>query len=517
MGEFSFLLQAPAAFLSLLWLTAALLSLWFKGSRDYRRLASSIACGLFAAGIIFAFCKPAFRVLNDETAFLNMAQALLATLKPGRGPEWMWLAGALKPVEDIAPFRPVLFPVLTALAGIGGKVTAWHAFMVNFLATGALFALLAHKCRGLYASAAVLLAILSGAVFWISVASAGYDILSLCLGCTTVLLLQRYRSAPSSAAFVALLGAALCFAQTRIEGALGFGILWLSLLSRARALTKPEKATLLLAPLLLLPVLFQRLNFYPHVELNSVGELVAPGFVPGNSWEFLKAFFLEAFGPFPVLLHWIGLWGLWKKCRCRAPQVWIPVAIYLGIYLAFLFFFHDGGIRHPFQARLYLPFSFLLVWAAAAFPRTRMERRVVLVATIAQLAFAIPHIRTGYLYFLHPSVEEVAALREWVEKSPEKALIVTFNSGSAAAFGRAAVRPQTFDRLQPWIRETVEKEKIGPVWIMETWPPHKMAIVTSVAEGDTKPVGETQLSGMRQLRVRELVTFPAGPRAPEPK
>ena len=509
---------APAAAICFLWLFAGTLALLAKLPRKKLvRVGIAAAAGLSAAGLIFISCPPAFRVLYDETAFLNSAQALLATGKPGRGQEWIWSGGTLVPLEDIPPFRPALFPLLTAAAGLWAGPAPWHGFLVSFLAAAVLLTLVFLAAETPRKAALQCAFVLGGAVFCFTAASSGYDMLSLGLGFLTCLLLHRYERQRSSTALGALLAAGLCFAHTRNEGILGFLILWLYLAVREWKNTNlASKALMPLALPLLVPLVAQRLDFYPHVEVGGLGDLLSPAHMPGHFLELARAFFFEPFGPFPVLVHWLGAWMLVRN-RARLGVVAIPTGLFLVALLLLLLAFHEGGIRHPFQARLYLPFSFLFcLWAGSAWDSGTRWRSAAMVVAAVQLALCFPVLRQGYAYYRHRLVDEAAAIKELVEKSPPRSMFVYFSSGMAAAFGRASVRPKTFERDRPSFDAMARRESVGPVFLVESWPPHQGTITTSLEEGEARLVEEIPLPGLRYLRVLEL-TSPAGPPVQAPK
>lgn len=470
-----------------------------------------------AAGLIFTACPPAFRVLYDETAFLNSAQALLVTGRPGLSQEWTWSGGMLSPLEEVPSFRPALFPLLVAIPGFPVGPAAWHGFFVSFFATGGLFALLCFCARSTAEAAFRCALTAGGAVFCFTAASSGYDLLSLSLGFLSCLLLYKYESERKAATLAALLGAGLCFAHTRNEGILGFLAVWVWLaLRRRREMSFSSRLLMGCSLILLAPLIAQRIAFYPHVELHEIDELVSPVHLPGNVMQLLKAFFFDFTGPFPVLVHYLGAWFLVARLKEHGEAA-IPVFSFLAALLLFLMCFHAGGVQHPFQARLFLPFSFALCYCAASAWRAGPRWRAFGLATIGvQLALCIPNLQKGYLYFQHDLVSEAAVLRPLVENSPPKAVFVYFSSGMAAAFGRPGVRPKTFERDKAAFSEMLKREAAGPVYLVESWPPHKGTTVTTLREEETRLLEEIPLPGLRYLRVLEL-TSAAGTPAPEPK
>jgi hypothetical protein len=110
---------------------------------------------------------------------------------------------------------------------------------------------------------------------------------------------------------------------------------------------------------LVLPLLVQRVLTWGNFE-NPPG--VAPfsfGHLRDHLPVFVHSFFFDARGPYPIVLHWLGVIGLGLSLRKAKEFAWVPVAY--GIFLLGLLLAHHFGLaNHPTQVRLFLLLSFSL-------------------------------------------------------------------------------------------------------------------------------------------------------------
>jgi len=519
---------APAALLCFALLLAFSTALVLTGEklRLWRRCGPAWA--LLTASVVFALCGPSFRGLNDETSFLNIANALWVTGKANSYPEWIWKSGELIPYFERLTFRPVLFPALLLIPRMLLGQSWMFGFALNFVVVAALFFFAFKRGdRGAnFSSLFAILVLAANPVLCLSAASSGYDILSLGFAALSFVALYRYQASRDSILLGIAVFSAACFASTRIEGILAMALICLFAFPTARAGRSWTRdfSIILVGAILVLPVLVQRTTYYPHVDIKSAQDMVNWANVWPHAISFVSGFFLELFGPFPILTHAIGavfLVGRWRSGwlnECKA------LLLFLSIYLLFLFLFHDGNLKLPFQARLYLPFSVALCLAAAEWliVETRQRYRQLLSAAfLAQLAISLPVMQKGVVYFVPPIEEEFNAVKNFVASHEEKSIYIYLNPGPISAFGKAAIQPKTFDRNRDWFRQMVSEESLGPIYLIEAWPPQKGARPLTLEEGDSKLLQEVQMKHLRTLRFYEInasaVSRGPAPKSPQPQ
>ena len=138
-----------------------------------------------------------------------------------------------------------------------------------------------------------------------------------------------------------LLFGLICFASVRYETimALPFTVAGLYLLEGKDVLRKVQIQTIVVGAVMILPLLVQRYLTWGSFE-NPPDR--AP-FSLQNAAEylpiFLKSFFYEGNGPYPILLHWFGLGGLFLAARRLKGVSMIPL-VFLGFVLALLVSHH---------------------------------------------------------------------------------------------------------------------------------------------------------------------------------
>jgi hypothetical protein len=203
------------------------------------------------------------------------------------------------------------------------------------------------------------LALLMSPILAIVSTSAGYDLCSLVIAFALYLLLQRYNEKRDAGTLEAIFYGLVCFASVRYESiaAVPLVIAGLILFEGLAWTKKVSLQTLVFCSLLMLPLFVQRYLTWGNFE-NPPG--VAPfsfGHLLNHLPVFLRSFFLDTQGPYPILLHWLGLVGLVLAMRKLREFTWIPLA-YALFLLTLLLAHHFGFANHPTQVRLFLPLSF---------------------------------------------------------------------------------------------------------------------------------------------------------------
>ncbi len=511
---------APASLACFFLLLTFSLPISFGKLKPRRYCVVPLFVCLGAVLIVFNTSPPKFRVLNDETSFLNIAEALKTTGKANVYPEWIWAEGKLIPQYEKLSFRPVLFPAILAISGFIFPNPSTLGFALNFLALLVLYFavfLTFKKSNGHWIGYLGVLALVANPMLGFVATSSGYDLLALVFGFFTWLSWRNHVREPSTRNIGATLFACACFASTRVEGALAFGILAASLVPDiAKSRNRVAAWIWGLAVILTLPNLLLRAAYYPHAEITSLNDLVSGTFFPANARSLIFGFFLRPFGPMPTIFHFLGVLALALFCK----KIWalrnLPLLTYLCVYLAFLLCFHDGMLELPFQSRLFLPFSFaacLAVVRLAAAARFNFVRPAIYCGFLIQLFLGISVLHRGVV-FSEPLIEkEFEAVKNFVESHHSKTIFIYANPSLISAFGRAAVQPRTFDRDRAAFKKMVAAESIGPIILIESWPQVKGISPSTLGNGDTIILEEVSLGNLRTLRFSEI-SANAVPREP---
>ncbi|MGE3262144.1 MAG: hypothetical protein AB7K68_10220 [Bacteriovoracia bacterium] len=356
--------SGPIALLGLL--------LWLRSLKDiiewpnFRGEWPLAALALLSSAIIFLSVSVDFKVLSDETNLLSVANMLTLFGKASNTElvtHYYHLPHAL---NFAMPTRPVLFPVLISLVQHAVGVHHWAPFVVNFALTFVLFWLTLHWARRMLSASlspvlVSTLALLMSPVLAIVATSAGYDLCSLVFAFALFLLLGRYNEKRDARTLQAIFYGMVCFASVRYESIAAFPLLVLGLVlfERLAWIKKVSAPVLGFVALLLLPLVLQRYLTWGNFE-NPPG---VPAFSLSHLWHhlpvFLRTFFLDPSGPYPILLHWLGMGGLLLSLRTLREYGWLPLCY--GLFLVCLLLAHHFGFAdHPTQARLFLPLSFAL-------------------------------------------------------------------------------------------------------------------------------------------------------------
>ncbi len=332
----------------------------------FRPLWKTWLAALLGATVVFASTQIDFKVLSDETNLLSVANMLAVFGKASNTEMWQYYYHTYHALDVAVPSRPILFPVLTALVHMVVGLRWWSPFVVNFLSLAVLFAMVLRWAENqiperLLPRSTTLLALLMSPILSIAATSAGYDLVSLTVGFGCFLLLLEYERRRDAATLECLFFGLICFASVRYESivALPFTAAGLYLLEGNAIFKKVSPQTVCAGAFMILPLLVQRVLTWGSFE-NPPG--VAPFSVQHairHFPTFAQSFFLNGAGPYPILLHWLGLGGLALAIKRLRGVGMIPL-VFSGFVLVLLLSHHFGIASHPTQARLFLPLSFSL-------------------------------------------------------------------------------------------------------------------------------------------------------------
>jgi hypothetical protein len=350
----------PVTFLAFILWAYSIFSLskihWAKNQREW---GISGLWALAAASVAFLSTAVDFKVLSDETNLLSVANMLTLFGKASNTEMWLYYYHTFHALDVSVPSRPILFPVLTALVQSVVGLKSWSPFVVNFFCLVGLFFLtlewgrrrLSHLARP-----TVSLALLMSPVLLIVATSAGFDLCSLFFGFLSFLLLGRFLEKKEEAVEQALYFSLVCFASVRYESIVALPLVagWVWWQDRGRP--PPWKLFALLVPLLW-PLFVQRYLTWGSFENPADKAPFSLLHLREHAPIFLRSFFIDGRGPYPILLHWLGAFGLlWFLRRAKISSL-LPLGY--GFFLSVLLLAHHFGFAdHPTQVRLFLPLSF---------------------------------------------------------------------------------------------------------------------------------------------------------------
>lgn len=496
-------------------------SLWQIRPRDRAERAAwywPIGLGLLGAAWAFGSVSVDFKVLSDETNLLSVANMLAFFGKASNTESWLYYYHTYHPLDIQVPTRPVLFPLFTSIVHAVAGVAPRSPFVVNFICLSALIALAVRWARAMPGPAYVNMALgffacLMSPVLLINATSAGYDVCSLLFGFLAFTLYARFVARRDDASLVALFLTLFCFASVRYESIVALplvavGVWWLD---RRRPIPYGLYAAI---GVLLVPVFLQRYLTWGSFE-NPPG--VAP-FSPAHFRDhfvpFVKAFFLDANGPYPILLHWAGLAGFALVVKGGREDHLLPLGY--GVFLFVLLLSHHFGFAgHPTQARLFLQLSFalsLLGLYALARAGDRLDARVVLAVFALLTLHHQTYARHDPLMTQLTMTREMRHLRDFLAAAGKPGdLFVYDRPGQLSALGLSAVSWNDFHANQAGYLENRDKNLYGRI-IMIDRPQFKgqdpeTALVRRGYQ--LRPFVEHQLTPDERLRVSELSRWPA--------
>jgi hypothetical protein len=472
---------------------------------------------LIGATVIFASSSVDFKVLSDETNLLSVANMLTVFGKASNTEMWQYYYHNYHALDVSVPSRPILFPLFTSLVQNVVGVKWWAPFVVNFIFLVLLYYMVLQWALRILPErflprSTTLLALLMSPVLSIASTSAGYDLVSLAVGFASYLLLLEYAARRDAATLECLLFGLVCYASVRYESimAIPFTAAGLFLLEGKGILRKLPVQTYVMAGVMMLPLVVQRALTWGSFE-NP------PGVAPFSLWHaakygpiFLQSFFIDGSGPYPILLHWLGVGGLVVAVRRMKDVGMIPL-VFLGFVLLLLLSHHFGRADHPTQVRLFLPISFGLCLLAVYFLReleTYVDPRYLLMV-FAVLVF---HHRE---YAIHDPLtaqltmtREVRHIRDYLAQDSRPGdLFVYDRPGQLSAIGLSAISWTKFKEEKKSYLENLRAGLYNRILLIDR-PQYKPKNPGEWALDQdlyrVKPLRKHELTPEEHLRIAEL-------------
>lgn len=433
----------PVTFLAVLAWVYSLWALFSPEWKERKREWGINGCwALVGAAVVFGSTQIGFKVLSDETNLLSVSNMLTIFGKASNTISWTYYYHTFHAIDVSVPSRPILFPVLAALVQSVVGLRYWAPFVVNFFCLfGLLFLAEAWACRrlGAYGRALAWLALLMSPVLAITSTSGGFDVCSLFFGFASFLLLFRYAEHREENALRALVFTLVCFASVRYESIVALPVAAAAVWWIRRSV--PWKlcgvALLLLAPLFVQRYLtWGSFENPPGVPAFSLGHF-RDHFLP-----FLSAFFVYGRGPYPILLHWLGVAGM--LLALRRPRAETLATAAFGFFLFVLLLSHHFGFAdHPTQVRLFLPLTFALSLLALYFLRqfsAQLDLRAVVVLFLLLFVHHHQYALSDPLSTQLTMTREVRHLRDFLADEGNRGdLYVYDRPGQMMALGQGAV------------------------------------------------------------------------------
>jgi hypothetical protein len=480
---------------------------WQERKAEWRKSAAWALAGTLVA---FLSTSVDFKVLSDETNLLSVANMLALFGKASNTEMWLYYYHTYHALDVSVPSRPILFPLLTALVhGLVG-MRSWSPFVVNFACLFGLLFLAIEWGRvrlPAWGRALTWLALMMSPVLLIVSTSAGFDLSSLLFGFLAVLLLRR-SLAGGERETRALILTLVCFASVRYESiaALPLVVAGLWLADRKRPIPWDLYLT---AVILVLPLFVQRYLTWGTFENPPDTPPFSLRHMAQHGPAFLHSFFVDGRGPYPILLHWLGLAGLLSLLRRPRLQELLPLA-YGAFLLVLLLSHHFGLAGHPTQVRLFLPLSFALSLLGLVF-LAKVASKLDFRALLALFAVLFVH---HHQYSVHDPLttqltmtREVRHIRDFLaEEGKAGDLHVYERPGQLTALGRSSVNWNYFRDNKMALIENLRKKLYQRIIVIEHvrygGPPEE----TSLSRDGYRltPLREHQLTPDFRLRISRL-------------
>lgn len=457
-----------------------------------------LALSFLGAVTIFLSMEVGFKVLSDETNLLSVANMISQFGMASNTEQWIYYYHTYHPLDFSVPSRPIFFPVLTAIVHFFNGMQWWSPFVVNFFAFWGLgFLSLQLVPRDRIFPWLAILSLLMSPVLLIVSTSGGFDLLSLFFAVCVFTFWKKWIREEKEEYLLALLASIFCFSSVRYESIVLLP-LFLALHPRAIGQFGWKWIPCLL---FLVPLVIQRVLTWGTFE-NPAG-------VPAFSFrhlvdhlpDFGKSFFWNTKGPYPVVLHWLGIVGLFLILK-DGKKYLFPL-VYSLFLLVLLLSHHFGFAGHPTQVRLFLPLSFALVFLGLIpLRRWKMASPIFLVAyallTFHHASYAISDPLTTQLTM----TREVRHIRDFLKQSHPNDLYVYDRPGQLSALGFSAISWHHFQQNREKYLEDVSRGLYQNLYFIDR--PTYGTVRPPVEHLKSLTVREHQLSPEEKLRISKF-------------
>ena len=337
--------------------------------------------------LIFVISPPRFKVLTDEANLIGVSMMMHADKTAAMPIEGIYADFAPPQFLTQIDKRPVLFPFLVSLTHAVVGYSPMNGLILNFiLASALLFSMYLSACKVMPRTYGVLsiLMLASTPLFVVYATSSGFEVLNILFMILSFLVLMEvYEHRDDTKTAELLLLTLLLLAQCRYESLIIlplFVIILLPLFWQQKFLSKMSLWGCLM-PLFLLPVVWQRLLYLNHQEINKIGYNL---FQSVNAPFSLKSlvqhlddniYVLLGIDPnwgFSFILSGLGLVGIYlisrhlilKKDIVIEKSVFIAGITSFGVLLVIISAFYWGKFTTPMDNRLALVFTPFIVWSS---------------------------------------------------------------------------------------------------------------------------------------------------------
>jgi len=492
----------------------AIYDLYRAELKNWRAYALPLLLSIGGAAFSFLSTSVDFKVLSDETNLLSVANMLTQFGKASNTEMWVYYYNTFHALDVSVPTRPLLFPLLTALVHAVNGMRWWSPFVVNFAClTGTFFLSFAWAKRyltpALPRTLLTLLALAMSPVLLINATSAGFDLCSLFFGFLSALLFARYMEEGDFRVLRALIFTLVCFASVRYESIVALAFVGGAVLYRDGSKKIPWN--LVAGGLgLLLPIFAARFLTWGQFENPPGVPAFALEHLVNHLGAFFMAFFFDPRGPYPILLHWMGVAGI----ATAVPRLKLGgrvILAYMAFLLALLLSHHFGFAGHPTQTRLFLPVSVALCLMALYFLSSierYVERRGILAVFVILLFHHHQYAVSDPLMTQLTMTREVRHIRDFLEEDGRRGdLYINERPGQLSALGLSAISVNALTKKQEGYLENVRRGLYGRLVLVGK----NTTVVNGPFALDT--LRRHMLTPQEELRISSLNVAPA-PAAP---
>jgi hypothetical protein len=407
-----------------------------------------IICSLVVTGSVFLSVEPGYRVLSDETNLISISRSMTFERTVDNAMMGKSYFGNFQPIFSSQTKRPLLFPFFVHLLHTVRGYEASNAFLLNGIT---LFSLLfitfycTQRFIGPGIAVSALLLMVSQPILTISATSAGFAVFSVLFLAIAFVALFGFLKTPNANTFLVLWVNLLALSHTRYESP-AFVVVIVVLLFFFGHLKlsyfRSNRFVYALTPLLLLPILWQRLLTTDKFETD-------PGVSPfgfdhflGNALVFLQHQLNFGFTlPFATavnLLGWVAI-GLitvgMLKGKLRFENRYalhcfvIVIACLLTDRIVHLSY-HTNLYTHPSMVRYFLlstvAFSLApVLWIALRGSKPTLR---LLAVGIAAVCVYHPVAMEGRLSLTQVAIQKEKTISAFLEEQRPGFLLITEDS-----------------------------------------------------------------------------------------
>lgn len=467
----------------------------FDAQNFFRKHRSGIFVALILTAVIGTSVRPALRVLSDEANIASISRSMLTHKSVENIVEGLYYYDNFQLFPDRPhniDSRPFLYPYLAHIAHTlsGYRVENLYAtnLVLFFLMLFLIYLFLVRYLEKVWVYAAMI-GVAAQPLVSQCVMSGGHDICSALTLVLCLFTLQKWMEEPDSTyRFQWFWFSSILVAHVRPESVILPVLVWICLFALGyfkKELVRKNMGTLFLAPMFLLPLLWQRMlvsNPFENGPTETPFSLA--NLFRHNFYFVMSCFDINFFFPYAQLLNILGIFGILYGIYFLLSKIFensfsdkntknfILIASVLVISRwMILTSFYRGDILHPSHARYFVFVCILLSLSATVFARRILSKEkgplFLLFSCFIFLMYNPISVEGRFSNMQILPREQVYTMDYLNKHATKNSLVIAGRPGNYVIYNYGSISFKLANANKRLIKKDIEKYMYGEVYVIQ--------------------------------------------------